>query len=174
MSFWTVVSFLSHATFHPRQTMQAAYATLSSPAHKGVMRQYVELLSRVSINGLQLLTVCPKLISLLGTRQMEQVALQGMALLQDVHSLLQSSEVKMIAEQASSPAAARTSSLRCCPALSTGLIRLCCTVVSLCLAESVAAVDAGLWCAAATSVELRSGRPSSLPDGRVLRCQQTA
>ena len=99
MSLYTAISSLMYATLHPLQTTKAAYAALTLPAHTAGLRQCVELLSCVSVNGLQLLTVCPALLSLLGTQQTELVAVQGMALLQSAHTVIQCSEVKVIVEQ---------------------------------------------------------------------------
>ena len=110
MSFGAAVSSLAYATFHPLQTSKAVYAALVAPVQTGTMRQCIDLLSCVSINGLQLLTVCPKLITLLGTQQMEEVAIQSVALLQAGHHLLQSSEVKVIAAQVSSSSSSSTRS----------------------------------------------------------------
>ena len=99
MPLHAAVSTLAYATLHPLQATKAALAALVSPVHTGAVKQCVELLSCVSVNGLQLLAVCPTLLGLLGTQQMEQVALQAMALLQCTHHVLQCSEVRVIAEQ---------------------------------------------------------------------------
>ena len=109
--------------------MQAARAALVGAMPTDAVKQYAELLGCASVSGLQLLTLCPALLSLLGTPQMEELAVQAVALLQGAHRALQCSEVRVIAEQVSNTTAhthshATTSTrahLCCCGALSQTL-----------------------------------------------------